>query len=116
MSTMSCLFSRLYYETLCYLSSKFVDETPILHLIPYSDDDVTTIFKDVMQLDIYPLRQRLIHFAVFMRWYRRRHGYDTTRWNTFYTSQLKHHTLVLPLVWLYVKVRVFDFWFRYLHR
>lgn len=107
------LLTRVHYETLSYLSSKLVDDTPIRHLIPCRDTDVITVFKDVMQLDKYPLHQRLFHFAVFMRWYYRRQGYCIIHWNHFYTSQLQQHTLVLPLVWLYVKVCVSQLWFKY---
>lgn len=105
------ILARIHYETLCYLSSKLVDETPIMHLIPYkNDDDAAIVFKDTMQLDKYPLHQRIFHLAVFMRWYYQRRGYCRTRWNHLYTSQLQPHSLVLPLVWMCVKVYVSRWW------
>lgn len=109
-------FTRIHYEMLAYLSSKLVDETPIMHLIPYNNDDAATVFKDTMQLDKYPLHQRLFHLAVFMRWYYQRCGYCSTRWNHLYTSQLQSHSLVLPLVWMCVKVYVSRVWCHWFHR
>ena len=109
--------TRIHYETLAYLSSTLVDDTRILPLIPYeNDNDVETVFQDTIQLDKYPLHQRLFHLAVFMRWYYNRWGYCHTRWKQLYISQLQPHCLVLPLVWLCVKVYIYRWWSKWCHR